>query len=202
MGKPYWYGTFGHKASESLLRQKAAQYPQYYKDDDFIEQYGLKVHDCSGLVKGYIFSDTADAFYNPNNYTAEVDGSIKYEKCTEKGDISTIPDMPGIIVFMPGHVGVYIGNGKVIEARGHDYGVVETNLIGRGWTQWGKCQFLEYIETVDDKFEVGDELKAIDYLVAQGRITNKELALKKLDTVKDENWIFIKWANDVKALLG
>ena len=72
LGKPYWYGTFGHKASENLLRQKSAQYPQYYKDDDFIEQYGLKVHDCSGLVKGYIFSDTADAFYNPNNYTAEI----------------------------------------------------------------------------------------------------------------------------------
>lgn len=45
---------------------------------------------------------------------------------------------------MPGHVGVYIGNGKVVEARGHDYGVVETNLVDRGWTQWGKCPYIEY----------------------------------------------------------
>ena len=49
-----------------------------------------------------------------------------------------MPDVPGVLVFMPGHVGIYIGNGKVIEARGHAYGVVETNLVGRGWKEWGK----------------------------------------------------------------
>ena len=49
-------------------------------------------------------------------------------------------------------------------------------------------------------FEDGQEYEALDYLVDKGRITDKELALKKLDTVRDEKWIFIKWANDVLML--
>lgn len=155
LGKPYWYGTFGHKASESLLRQKSAQYPEYYKDNDFIEQYGQKVHDCSGLIKGYLFCDSPEEFYK--TYTAEIDGGIRYNNCTEKGDITSIPDLPGVLVFMPGHVGVYVGKGKVIEARGHEYGVVETNLVGRGWKQWGKCPYIEYSQkdlTREEKIEL------------------------------------------------
>ena len=201
LGKPYWYGTFGHEASESLLRQKSAQYPQYYKDDDFDEQYGQKVHDCSGLIKGYIFCETAEGFYK--TYRAEIDGGIDLNHCSEKGDISTMPDIKGILVFYPGHVGVYIGNGKVIEARGHEYGVVETNLIGRGWKQWGKLDWIDYVEEKEIiMFKYGEELQALDYLVETGRVTDKEQALKKLDIIKNENWTYIKWANDVKTLLG
>ena len=105
--------------------------------------------------------------------------------------------------FILGHVGVYIGNGKVIEARGHKYGVVETNLVGRGWKQWGKIDWIEYVEEkVINLFREGDELKAIDYLVETGRILDKEQALKKLELIKNENWTYIKWANDVKTLLN
>lgn len=49
-------------------------------------------------------------------------------------------------------------------------------------------------------FNKGEELEALDYLVEKGRITNKDLALKKLAVVNDEDWVFIKWANDVKQL--
>lgn len=110
-------------------------------------------------------------------------------------------DIPGILVFMAGHVGVYIGHGKVIEARGHAYGVVETNLIGRGWKEWGKLDWITYEE--DNKmFEQGQEKEAIDYLVKMGRITNKEQALQKLELIKNEGWTYIKWANDVKKILS
>lgn len=57
--------------------------------------------------------------------------------------------------------------------------------------QKGKVEFM---------FKEGQELEAIDYLVKQGRITNKEQALQKLDLIKNEGWIYIKWANDVKML--
>lgn len=53
-------------------------------------------------------------------------------------------------MFFPGHVGVYIGNGEVIEARGHAYGVVTTKLSSRGWTQWGKCPYIDYITEDED----------------------------------------------------
>ncbi|MFA6848768.1 MAG: SH3 domain-containing protein, partial [Selenomonadaceae bacterium] len=67
-------------------------------------------------------------------------------KCTEHGSISTMPDMPGVLVFSKGHVGVYIGDGYVVEARGFAYGVVKTSLRSRPWTSWGKCPWIEYAE--------------------------------------------------------
>ena len=66
--------------------------------------------------------------------------------CRERGAISTMPDAPGVLVFMSGHVGVYIGNGEVIEARGHEYGVVKTKLKERPWKWWGKCPYITYLD--------------------------------------------------------
>lgn len=54
----------------------------------------------------------------------------------KNGDISTIPDIPGILLFMSGHVGVYIGEGYAVEARGFDYGVVKTKVASRPWKNW------------------------------------------------------------------
>lgn len=51
--------------------------------------------------------------------------------CKEKGKIATMPDVPGVLVFMSGHVGVYIGGGEVIEARGHEYGVIKIPSMGK-----------------------------------------------------------------------
>ncbi len=107
--------------------------------------------------------------------------------------------------FILGHVGVYVGNGKVIEARGHKYGVVETNLVDRGWKQWGKLDWIDYVdEKVIEMFKDGEELKALNYLVETGRIDKdkKEHWEKTIDVVNLQKWVFIEWANDVKALLN
>lgn len=58
LGRPYWWGTFGQTASAALLAQKRAQYPEYYTADDFKSQFGQRVHDCVGLIKGYLWSET------------------------------------------------------------------------------------------------------------------------------------------------
>lgn len=71
--------------------------------------------------------------------------------CKKKGKIGTMPDVPGVLVFLPGHVGVYIGGGYVIEAKGHRYGVVKTALKGRGWTDWGYCPWITYEEKTTTK---------------------------------------------------
>ena len=147
LGKPYWYGTFGNTASAQLLSAKRKQYPERYDSSKFRTgwsgQYGLRVHDCVGLIKGYLWSDTATSTpkYNAKQ-DVSADGML--EVCKEKGKIGTLPELPGVLVFLPGHVGVYIGNGEVIEARGHDYGVVKTKLNGRDWKNWGKCPWIEY----------------------------------------------------------
>ena len=58
LGKPYWWGTFGQTATPQLLAQKRAQYPSYYQAVDFPAQFGHRVHDCVGLIKGYLWSET------------------------------------------------------------------------------------------------------------------------------------------------
>lgn len=147
VGLPYWYGTFGQTSSEALLNTKRTQYPKYYDQKSykvaFTSQYGKKVHDCIGLIKGYLWCDspTSAPKYKAAQDTS-ADGMLNL--CKEKGAISTIPEIPGVLVFFPGHVGVYIGGGYVIEARGHDYGVVKTKLSSRPWKNWGKCPYITY----------------------------------------------------------
>lgn len=99
-----------------------------------------------GLIKGYLWSDSPSSI---PKYSAAQDVSADdmLKKCTESGSISTLPELPGVLVFMSRHVGVYIGSGNVIEARGHAYGVVKTKLAGRGWTRWGKCPWITYSST-------------------------------------------------------
>lgn len=147
LGKPYWMGTFGNTASEALYKANKARLPQYYTALDFPSQYGQRVHDCVGLIKGYRWSDspTSTPRYNASQDVA-VSGLLG--QCSQKGPISTMPVQPGVCVFMDGHVGVYVGNGWVIEARGHAYGVVKTRLKDRPWKKWGKPDWLTYDTTV------------------------------------------------------
>ena len=146
LGKPYWYGTFGNTATQSLLNAKTKQYPahyQYARMTKYKSQLGERVHDCVGLIKGYLWSK--NSWSAPEyNVSQDVSANGMYAKCRERGSISTMPEIAGILVFMNGHVGIYVGDGKVIEARGFHYGVVETKLSERPWTSWGKCPWITY----------------------------------------------------------
>lgn len=177
LGRPYWYGAYGQAANKALYNYLKGEYPQYYKWEYAGEI--AKVHDCTGLVEGYLFCDSPEDLtptYNP-----ELDRSANetLRSCAESGDISTIPEIPGVIVFYNGHMGVYIGSGEVIEARGHKYGVVETKLSERPWTDWGKHPNIEY-DTVEStpavkmvsialpvlkKGSKGDSVKAMQHLL-------------------------------------
>ena len=39
-----------------------------------------------------------------------------------------------------------IGNGYVIEAANTSVGVIKTRLAGRGWTEWCKLPYIDYLE--------------------------------------------------------
>lgn len=147
LGKPYWYGTFGQTASAALLAQKRTQYPERYTADDFESQFGQKVHDCVGLIKGYRWCDTPDS---EPAYKSVQDVAVSglYMSCPENGSIDTMPDIPGVCVFMRdmSHVGVYVGDGYVVEATGHARGVVKSKLSGRGWALWGKPRWISYAD--------------------------------------------------------
>ena len=62
------------------------------------------------------------------------------------GPISTLPELPGLMLWKSGHAGVYIGGGYVIEAMGTRKGVVKTKVSDRGWQGWGKLPYIDYRE--------------------------------------------------------
>lgn len=145
LGRPYWWGTSGQIASADLYQAKKQQWPRYYTASDFKSQFGQKVHDCAGIIEGYFWSPTPDApaVINSNGFKDTTANGI-LSKATEKGLIGSMPEIPGLSVHFPGHVGVYVGNGQVIEARGHAYGVVMTPLKSRPWVSWAKIPGLKY----------------------------------------------------------
>ena len=160
LGLPYWYGTFGQKATAELYAAKKKQYPELYKSwNDFPTQYGKRVHDCVGLIKGYLWSETATATPKYNS-SQDVSANGMLARCKENGSILTMPDVTGILVFMDGHVGIYIGGGFVIEARGHQYGVVKTALKSRPWKWWGKCPWIDYSDSSATETEPKQEENA------------------------------------------
>ena len=153
LGLPYWYGTFGQIATECLFRSKAKQYAAtgyYTKWTDYPKQYGKRVHDCVGLIKGYVWSDSPTA---KPKYNSLQDKSAygMYAAAKIRGDIASFPYGIGQLVFKSSdrrsyrkihHVGVYIGDGYVIEAMGHEEGVVKTRFAGAGWTHWAQCPYI------------------------------------------------------------
>ena len=66
-------------------------------------------------------------------------------RCLERTD-SMEKILPGEAVYMSGHIGVYVGNGKVVESTltGKYDGVVITDLNYRKWLGHGKLPWITY----------------------------------------------------------
>lgn len=114
-----------------------------YYTERYRHCHGQIVTDCSGILR---------KFTGNGSYTA----AGLYAKATKKGSISTIPPVPGVLVFRKGktsgvidHVGVYIGHNKVIHANGDSRGVEEQNLNSFPWTYWGYCDMINYSANSD-----------------------------------------------------
>ena len=108
---------------------------------------GRKVADCSGLFSwafkqlgGYMYhgSDTMYRKYCTGK------GELKKGKRTDYGTLK-----PGTAVFVwngkkYSHVGLFIGNGTVIEAMGTISGVTTTKVTVSKWTHWGELSGVDY----------------------------------------------------------
>lgn len=139
-GWGYVWGTYGEVLSAPILDYKLKQYPDGVgKYEDFIRSHwlGRRTTDCVGLIKGYgwLDPDTGKIRYGSNGMP-DLGANGMCQSAKVKGPMSTMPDTPGLAVWMPGHIGVYIGNGEVIEAASTKKGVIKTKLAGRGWQKW------------------------------------------------------------------
>lgn len=153
--RPYWYGTCHYECTESLLARKAKQYPEHYGKSR-IPRYSEDIKnsqicgDCVGAaIKGAVWSllgaqETKSGSNGCPDKSA--DGMFSYCKAQgmDWGGIDSIPDEPGIAVRYSGHVGVYVGDGEVVEWRGFAYGCVVTRLKDRKWTHWYRIPWAEY----------------------------------------------------------
>lgn len=113
--------------------------------------------DCCGIIKGCLWGFSADvnkryggAEYKSNGVPdVGADGMIKACKDATT-DFSKIE--PGMLVWMSGHVGIYVGNGQVIESTpSFKDGCQYTNLGNLGyktgnWRKWTKCGHLPWVE--------------------------------------------------------
>lgn len=151
----YMWGTFGSPVTEELLIEKSNQYPNWYNP---VRQRLLKslinknyfAFDCVGLLKGILWGWSGDkskyhggAIYRSNSVPdVNADGMIK--KCLSVTDnIDHI--LPGEAVWMPGHIGVYLGDGKVIESTPRwKNGVQITSIKIRAWRKHGKLPWVKY----------------------------------------------------------
>lgn len=128
--------------------QEQTMYPEGVGDEaDFIRSHWLnrRTTDCVGLIKGYGWLNTVtmEIQYGSNGMP-DVGADGMYYNAGHKGSIETMPNTPGLAVWKSGHIGVYIGNGEVIEAMDTRYGVVKTKLQGRGWTHWLEVPGIKY----------------------------------------------------------
>jgi hypothetical protein len=158
IGRPYWLGGFGQRADKEFYDRNKNRLQYGPWEGDYEKAEGQKVHDCCGLVKGYYWTDGPDVPWKPGQY--EINGlpdwgvEEQYAHCSEKGKIDTIPEMAGVLVFTSSmsHMGIYIGSGKVVEARGHAYGVQKNTLKDRSFALWGKLDVLTYEKPVSEDF--------------------------------------------------
>lgn len=149
VGGGYCWGADGQVCSPAVRRELANRTSNTSMKNTLLtvcaKWDGKKIWDCSGLFRG---AWRALLKYRPGGATG-----IYNKWCYMTGTIDTLPDEPGIAVFrgIPNnmeHVGLYIGGGEVIDARGSAKGVVRGTLESYGrWTHWGRFEDVDYGES-------------------------------------------------------
>ncbi len=88
--------------------------------------------DCSGLIYMYAGGDRC--------------AMIDY--CQDSGYVSDgVPNIHGLGLYQPGHVGVYVGSGMAVDARSSDYGICYESVYSKNWTMWFKHETISYPDT-------------------------------------------------------
>ncbi len=172
LGQPYWMGTCVYKATDGLLTRKAKQYPSSYSSSR-MNRYrhdiaaGKVVADCVGGCKGYCWTGGGQGVLEAIGTGKTFSSKYGANGCPDKGATSmfayakqkgmawgtldTLPEIVGLALYKPGHMGYYTGGGYAIEWKGFAYGCMKTKVDGRGWTHWYMLPFIEYGDTTNQE---------------------------------------------------
>lgn len=113
------------EAATPVSGVEIVKYAQQYEGYPYVwGTHGPNSFDCSGFVH-YVYAhfgydlpvSSSDYWNNPTKYGAVV------------GNSNIDAAMPGDVISWNGHVAIYIGNGKTVEALGRNYGVVNNYLL-------------------------------------------------------------------------
>ena len=145
----YIWGTAGEKWTaekqkelEKTTDSNRAQGRQYGS-----KWIGHRVADCSGLFS-WAFKQLGGSIYHGSDTMYRKfcmnKGELNKGKRTDRGTLK-----PGTAVFVwngssYSHVGLYAGNGIVIEAMSTLKGVTTTKVTAGKWTHWGEVTGVDY----------------------------------------------------------
>lgn len=136
VGTSYFYGAKMEILSEYKMLWLHQHYPNvvtsaYIAKAKNKKQVGKINVDCSGLISAY---------------TKKMLGSSQlYAQAKARMPISEWKKFAvGVVLWKKGHVGVYIGNGKVVEARGIDFGTIISNITATRWQYGLTFSWIDY----------------------------------------------------------
>lgn len=166
----YASGMWGQILTNENVVAKAKQYPSLYAPSKVsqLKTYVGKQYfgfDCVCLIKAVLWgwngSTTAEnggAKYGSNG-VPDIGTETILNKCSKvSGDFTNI--VPGALVWKRGHVGVYIGNGQVIECTASwTKRVLQSALKNNGvkgqyeraWAKWGLLPYVDYSDQTQTK---------------------------------------------------
>lgn len=187
----YVMGCFGWPMTETMKKRAMSEYA-YNKNREAMIQAAIADtfgFDCVNLIKALLWGWTGDTDHiyggvtYQSNGVPDIDEAEMIARCDDVStDFSTIE--VGEVVWMKGHIGVYIGDGLAVECSPKwDNGVQITAVknIGtkagynaRTWTKHGKLPYITY-EAKEKKINVeltvlkkgakGDNVKALQALL-------------------------------------
>lgn len=150
------------RAAEAKTGTGLAEHVKMAYDDGWQYQYGCfgqfvgstRATDCSGLIKSYFWWTGNKTNPNPGLMNVPASSESMFSAASAKGRINlsdpkSLPRVHGLVLYSPGHVGVYVGNNMELDNRQSGENILYRSVIGGRyhWQYWLKLPQLKYPTT-------------------------------------------------------